>query len=327
MPAASLLEIEDLSVAFETDAGSVTAVDAVSFSVAPGRTLGIVGESGSGKSVTSLAIMGLLPPKGTRATGTVRLEGREILGLDAAAIRDLRGNAISMIFQEPMTSLNPAYRVGDQIAEAVLRHRGGSRAAAAARAVEMLRRVGIPAPERRYHDYPHKLSGGMRQRVMIAIALACDPRVLIADEPTTALDVTIQAQILHLMRELREDTGAAIVLISHDLGVIAEVCDDVVVMYAGQVVERAPVQAIFDDPQHPYTLGLLGSLPHAARRGEVLPVIQGTVPALDAMPPGCRFQDRCPFRIDRCAEPPPMLELGPDRASRCWRAPLDGIAA
>ena len=325
MSVANLLEIEDLSVAFEADTGWVTAVDQVCFAVAPGRTLGIVGESGSGKSVTSLAIMGLLPPKGTRATGMVRLEGRDILGLDAASIRDLRGNVISMIFQEPMTSLNPAYRVGDQIAEAVLRHRGGSRTSAAARALEMLRRVGIPAPERRYHDYPHKLSGGMRQRVMIAIALACDPQVLIADEPTTALDVTIQAQILLLMRELREDTGAATVLISHDLGVIAEVCDDVVVMYAGQVVERARVEAIFDDPQHPYTLGLLGSLPHAAQRGEVLPVIQGTVPALDAMPSGCRFRGRCPFHISRCAEPPPMVDLGRGRASRCWRAPLDGI--
>jgi peptide/nickel transport system ATP-binding protein len=226
-----------------------------------------------------------------------------------------------------MTSLNPSFRVGDQIVEAIRRHRGGTAAAARARALEMLRRVRIPAPERRIDDYPHRLSGGMRQRVMIAMALACDPQLLIADEPTTALDVTIQAQILHLLRRLREETGAAVVMITHDLGVVAETCDEVVVMYAGQVVETAPVAAIFRAPQHPYTVGLLGALPRIDRRAERLAVIPGTVPAPSDVPSGCRFAPRCPFRVDRCAEPPPLVEVTPGQSSRCWRAPLESLAA
>ncbi|MBM9595453.1 ABC transporter ATP-binding protein [Rhodobacteraceae bacterium MCCB 386] len=326
-----LIEVQNLAVDFLSAEGPLRAVDDVSLSVERGRTLGIVGESGSGKSVTSLALMGLLPRRSARVSGSVRLDGRELLDLPETALRDLRGDVISMIFQEPMTSLNPAYRVGDQIAEAVERHRGGNAAAAWTRAVEMLRRVGVPSPELRARDYPHRLSGGMRQRVMIAMALACDPDLLIADEPTTALDVTIQAQILHLMGELQREAGTGIILVSHDLSVIAETCDEVAVMYAGQVVERAPVAAIFEAPEHPYTLGLLGALPaRRARAGgarQRLPVIPGTVPQLHEMPRGCRFQGRCPFRIARCAEPPPMEPVGPGRESRCWRTPLEALAA
>jgi peptide/nickel transport system ATP-binding protein len=303
------------------------AVDDGRFRVARGATVGIVGESGSGKSVTALAIMGLLPRQGATATGRIAFDGLDLLTQPEAVLRDLRGDRIAMIFQEPMTSLNPSFRVGDQIVEAIRRHRGGTAAAARARALEMLRRVRIPAPERRIDDYPHRLSGGMRQRVMIAMALACDPQLLIADEPTTALDVTIQAQILHLLRRLREETGAAVVMITHDLGVVAETCDEVVVMYAGQVVETAPVAAIFRAPQHPYTVGLLGALPRIDRRAERLAVIPGTVPAPSDVPSGCRFAPRCPFRVDRCAEPPPLVEVTPGQSSRCWRAPLESLAA
>jgi peptide/nickel transport system ATP-binding protein len=242
-------------------------------------------------------------------------------------MRDLRGDRLAMIFQEPMTSLNPSYTVGDQIVEAVIRHRGMSKREAARHAVEMLRRVRIPSPETRFHDYPHKLSGGMRQRVMIAMALACDPRLLMADEPTTALDVTIQAQILDLMRGLREESGAAIVLITHDLGVVAEVCDEVVVMYAGQVVERAPVRELFRFPQHPYTVGLLGALPRLEQRRARLAAIEGTVPNMTAPPKGCRFQARCPFRIDKCAELPPLAPVEAGHLARCWRAPLQRLVA
>jgi peptide/nickel transport system ATP-binding protein len=323
-----LLDVKNLRVVFAGgDGEDVTAVDDVSFSVSSGRTLGIVGESGSGKSVTSLATMGLLPKGAASITGSVDFEGRNLLTVSDAEIRDLRGNTLAMIFQEPMTSLNPAYRIGDQITEALMRHRKISKGEAKDRAIEMLRLVRIPSPEQRFNDYPHKLSGGMRQRVMIAMALACDPKILIADEPTTALDVTIQAQILYLMRQLRDELSAAIVLITHDLGVVAEVCDEVVVMYAGQVVERAPVAELFAFPQHPYTVGLLGSLPKFDRKVDRLPVIAGTVPNPRALPSGCRFQARCPFRIAKCAEPPPLAELSPTRSSRCWRAPLEDMAA
>jgi peptide/nickel transport system ATP-binding protein len=323
-----LLEIEDLRVVFPgSDRRRTLAVDGVSFSVDRGRTLGMVGESGCGKSVTSLAIMGLLPSGGAEVSGSVRFEGQDLLKQPDRVMRDLRGDRLAMIFQEPMTSLNPSYTVGDQIMEAIVRHRDVSKKEAAAHAVEMLRRVRIPNPEARFHDYPHRLSGGMRQRVMIAMALACDPQLLIADEPTTALDVTIQAQILDLMRRLREESGAAIVLITHDLGVVAEVCDEVVVMYAGQVVERAPVEALFRMPQHPYTVGLLGALPRLDHRRPRLAAIEGSVPNMSAPPAGCRFQARCPFRIPRCAELPPLGDVGGGHLSRCWRAPLERLVA
>jgi peptide/nickel transport system ATP-binding protein len=286
-----------------------------------------VGESGCGKSVTSLAVMGLLPKGQAEVSGEVLFEGRDLLKERAAVLRDLRGDRMAMIFQEPMTSLNPSYTVGDQITEAIRRHRKVYAKEAEERAIEMLRRVRMPNPEARFHDYPHRLSGGMRQRVMIAMALACDPKLVIADEPTTALDVTIQAQILDLMRRLREDTGAAIVLITHDLGVVAEVCDEVVVMYAGQVVERASVEELFRFPQHPYTVGLLGALPRLDQRRPRLAAIEGAVPNMSAPPKGCRFQARCPFRIAQCAEMPPLADVSGGHLSRCWRAPLERLVA
>src|SRR5208282_2745372 len=304
--AAPLLEVRNLKTYFRTDEGEQRAVDGVSFSVAAGRTLGIVGESGCGKSVTSLTIMGLVPcPPGRIAGGEVLFEGRDLLKLPQAEMRELRGNKISMIFQEPMTSLNPAFTVGDQIVEAIRRHKRVQPREARERAIEMLRRVHIPAAERRIDDYPHKLSGGMRQRVMIAMALACDPKLLIADEPTTALDVTIQAQILDLMRELREDFGTAIVMITHDLGVIAEIADEVVVMYAGRVVEQASVAELFEDPQHPYTIGLLGALPRLHNDKPRLATIEGAVPNPLAIPDGCSFNPRCPFADGECRKASP----------------------
>jgi peptide/nickel transport system ATP-binding protein len=323
MPA--LLEVRDLRTTFTTDDGEFAAVDGVSFTVEAGRTLAIVGESGCGKSVTSLSIMGLLPkPAGRIAGGSIRFEGRELIGARAKDMQDLRGNGMAMIFQEPMSSLNPVLTIGQQIVEGLLRHRPMSAAQARERAVGMLRKVRIPAPEQRFDDHPHRLSGGMRQRAMIAMALACDPRLVIADEPTTALDVTIQAQILDLMRTLQRETGTAIVLITHDLGVVAEVADDVVVMYAGRIVERAPVQSIFDAPQHPYTVGLLGSMPRLDSARARLASIEGQVPSPLRLPPGCRFADRCPFVLARCrAESPPLREVEAGHFSACWRAPLE----
>ena len=320
----ALLEVRDLRTWFDGDGGTYRAVDGISFSLQAGRTLGIVGESGCGKSVTSLSIMGLVPmPPGRIAGGEILFEGVDLLKLDAGALRDLRGARMAMIFQEPMTSLNPAYTVGEQIVEGILRHQAIDRAAARARAIEMLRLVRIPAPEQRFDEYPHKLSGGMRQRAMIAMALACGPRLLIADEPTTALDVTIQAQILDLLRRLREETGTAIILITHDLGVIAELADDVVVMYAGQIVERAPVRRLFEAAQHPYTIGLLGAIPELDRRRARLATIEGTVPDLGAELPGCRFAPRCPFAQPRCrADAPSLREVEPGHEAACWRAPL-----
>jgi peptide/nickel transport system ATP-binding protein len=323
-----LLSVEDLRVVFPgTDGRKTFAVDGVSFSAERGSTLGIVGESGCGKSVTSLAIMGLLPKGGAEVSGRVTFDGMELLSQADRVMRALRGERLAMIFQEPMTSLNPSYTVGDQIVEAITAHRKLSKREAEKHGIEMLRRVRIPTPEARFHDYPHKLSGGMRQRVMIAMALACDPDLLIADEPTTALDVTIQAQILDLMRQLREESGAAIILITHDLGVVAEVCDEVLVMYAGQVVERAPVEELFRFPQHPYTVGLLGALPRLDRRRPRLAAIEGTVPNMTAPPEGCRFQARCPFRIPKCAELPPLIPIEAAHLSRCWRAPLERLVA
>ncbi len=321
----ALLEVSGLRTVFSGDDGEFAVVDGVSFSVEAGRTLAIVGESGCGKSVTSLSIMGLLPkPYGRVAAGSIRFEGRELVGADEGAMQDLRGNGMAMVFQEPMSSLNPAFTVGDQIMEGLLRHRRMGRAQARERAIEMLRKVRIPAPEQRIDEFPHKLSGGMRQRVMIAMALACEPRLLIADEPTTALDVTIQAQILELMRTLQQETGTAIVLITHDLGVVAEVADEVVVMYAGRVVERGPVRVLFEEPQHPYTVGLLGSIPRLDAQQERLTSIDGQVPGPMALPPGCSFAERCPFADAACrATVPPLRDLGNGHESACLKAPLD----
>src|SRR5436305_288301 len=329
MTAAPLIEIEGLRVVFHGDDGRTThAVDAVELSVANGATLGLVGESGCGKSVTSLAIMGLLPKASTEISGAIRFDGFDLLTTPDATLRDLRGNRLAMIFQEPMTSLNPSFTIGDQIVETILRHRGGSRRSARERSIELLRRVHIPSPERRIDDYPHKLSGGMRQRVMIAMALACDPRLLIADEPTTALDVTLQAQILELMRELKAASGAAIILITHDLGVVAEVCDEVAVMYAGEIVERATVEQLFAFPQHPYTVGLLGSIPRLDHKASHLATIEGMVPNMSALPHGCRFAPRCPFAGAPCvAAPPPMLEVSAGHWSRCIKAPLERLVS
>jgi peptide/nickel transport system ATP-binding protein len=324
-----LIKIENLRVVFHGDNGRTNhAVDVVDISVAKGATLGVVGESGSGKSVTSLAIMGLLPKGSAEVSGSVRFDGFDLLTVPDQTLRDLRGNRLAMIFQEPMTSLNPSYTIGEQIIETVVRHRGMSPAKARLRAIELLRRVHIPSPEQRIDDYPHKLSGGMRQRVMIAMALACDPKLLIADEPTTALDVTLQAQILDLMRELKETSGASIILITHDLGVVAEVCDDVAVMYAGEIVERAPVDALFAAPQHPYTVGLLGSIPRLDHRIERLATIEGMVPNMTALPPGCRFAARCPFVGDIClSAPPPLQPVSPGHWSRCIKAPLERLVS
>jgi peptide/nickel transport system ATP-binding protein len=323
----ALLEVHELRTHFAVEGGEFRAVDGISFTLATGRTLGIVGESGCGKSVTALSIMGLVPqPPGRIAGGEIRLEGVDLLELSGAAMRELRGNRISMIFQEPMTSLNPAFTVGEQIVEGILCHRRVSRDAAKAHALEMLRRVRIPSPERRFDDYPHRLSGGMRQRAMIAMALACEPRLLIADEPTTALDVTIQAQILDLMRTLREETGAAIILITHDLGVVAELAHDVAVMYAGRIVERAAAARLFAEPQHPYTIGLLGSIPKLHLERERLAAIEGQVPI--ARVAGCQFHPRCPFAEDRCRrEEPRLVALGGGHEAACWKVPLAVPAA
>jgi peptide/nickel transport system ATP-binding protein len=355
-----LLRVRDLVTTFRSEQGVLRAVDHVSLEVGEGATLGIVGESGCGKSVTALSILRLIPfPQGEIEEGTIELRGKDLLRLSEREMQDVRGNAISMIFQEPMTSLNPVYSVGTQIIEAIRLHQKKSRGQARERALEMLKLVGIPAPETNIDAYPHQLSGGMRQRVMIAMALACEPDLLIADEPTTALDVTIQAQILELLATLKTQLGMGVILITHDLGVVAEVCTDVVVMYAGQVVESAKVERLFAHPRHPYTRGLLRSLPTfdkaalalpatperdtllagEARAAELepeaakpkrarLPVIEGLVPDLLALPPGCRFADRCPMVIDECREVEPELAPieaeGADAAAghlaRCIRA-------
>jgi peptide/nickel transport system ATP-binding protein len=322
--AADLLAIEDLRVAFQGDSGGVVnAVDGISLGLRRGRTLGIVGESGSGKSVTALSILRLLPRETARVSGRIRFEGRDVLELPDAEMRRLRGNRMAMIFQEPMTSLNPSYTIGDQVGEALVRHRGMRPAEARREAIGLLERVRIPAAAGRIDDYPHQMSGGMRQRVMIAMALACQPALLIADEPTTALDVTIQAQILDLLRRLKAETGAAILLITHDLGIVAEMCDDVAVMYAGQVVEASPVDKLLTAPEHPYTVGLIGSIPRLGERRERLSAIAGTVPSLDGAFCGCRFAARCPFAVERCrGESPPLRALADGRSTRCLRAPL-----
>jgi peptide/nickel transport system ATP-binding protein len=321
----ALLEVKDLKTCFKVEGGEFAALEGVSFSIGAGRTLGIVGESGCGKSVTSLSIMGLLPKGvGRVAAGSITFDGIDLLKLPPDELRALRGERIAMIFQEPMTSLNPAFTVGDQLIEAIRCHRKLSYAQAREHAIKMLRQVRIPSPERRIDEYPHKLSGGMRQRVMIAMALACEPSLLIADEPTTALDVTIQAQVLELMRTLREETGTAIMLITHDLGVIAELADDVAVMYSGRIVERASVTALFEQPQHPYTIGLLGSIPKLHVEQDRLAAIEGQVPTPMTRMAGCRFAPRCPFADEQCrlAEPP-LADLGDGHLAACWKAPLE----
>jgi peptide/nickel transport system ATP-binding protein len=328
-PAGPLLVVEELRTVFDLRHGEVKAVDGVSFAVMPHETLAIVGESGCGKSITALSLMRLVPdPPGRIASGRVMLEGRDLLALDEEAMRAVRGKDVAMIFQEPMTSLNPVLTIGSQIAEVVLLHENVSRKEAWAKAVDMLRLTRIPAPEQRANEYPHQLSGGMRQRAMISMALACNPKVLIADEPTTALDVTIQAQILDLILDLQKKLGTAVILITHDLGVVAETAHRVIVMYAGKKVEEATVEELFARPQHPYTHGLMASIPRLPLmrgatevEGERLQEIPGTVPALTNLPPGCVFAPRCAHAIDRCrAEYPPYEEKRPGHWAACWRS-------
>lgn len=324
--AENLLQIQDLSVEFRTDEGVIRAVDGVSFDVPKGKTLGVVGESGCGKSVTAMSVMQLIPtPPGRFVGGNILYDGTDILKMPKRDLQSIRGNRISMIFQEPMTSLNPVFTVGDQIGEAFRIHQGMKKKAALEQSVEMLRLVGIPAPEQRVFDYPHQLSGGMRQRVMIAMALACKPDLLIADEPTTALDVTIQAQIMDLMLKLQKELGMSLILITHDLAVVADVCDEVVVMYAGRVVERGSVHQIFHSPQHPYTRGLLNSIPGSEMIGKApgssnrLQTIPGMVPNLLHLKKGCRFQDRCFKKRDLCTQSEPELTVDEKGQSvRCF---------
>ena len=316
-----LLDVADLTVSFSTLRGRLTVLDSVRLAIGRGEILGVVGESGSGKSVSALAIMRLLGEQGAIDQGRITLDQTELTALDDAAMLDVRGRDVAMIFQEPMTSLNPVYTVGFQIAEVLIEHLGMTRNAALDRAAGLMDEVGIPAARQRLHDYPHQLSGGMRQRVMIAMALACQPKLLIADEPTTALDVTIQAQILELIRKLRDERGTAVLLITHDMGVIAEMADRVVVMYAGQVVEQAPVDRLFADPRHPYTRLLLRSVPRVRLRPERLRAIEGNIPSPSALPGGCRFHPRCPDALDKCRAEPPRLDPHDEtRSVRCWRA-------
>ena len=313
----ALLEVKELTTCFRTEAGTANAVDSVSFEVARGQVVGIVGESGCGKSVCALSILRLVPPPGMIVGGQIRFGGPDLLGLAESEMQSIRGNEISMIFQEPMTSLNPVFRVEEQVAEVLLRHHRISKKEARLRVIELLGMAGIPSAEARMRDYPHQLSGGMRQRVMIAMAIACNPRLIIADEPTTALDVTIQAQILSLLDSLRETYSMAILLITHDLGVIAGAADEVIVMYTGRIVEKASVKELFENPLHPYTQGLMRSVPgRGAKRLEAIP---GVVPSLFALPSGCKFNTRCPFVFDRClVEEPGLGAPAGGHPVRCW---------
>ncbi len=318
-----ILKVEDLSCGFRTEGGYQRVVDRVSFAVAPGETLGLVGESGCGKTVSALAVMGLLPrPAGIVESGSIALAGHDLTKFTPEEMRDVRGKRIAMIFQEPMTALNPVHTIGRQLRESLrLYEPRAGRAVLERRALELLEQVGIPAPKQRLNEYAHQLSGGMRQRVMIAMAIAGNPRVLIADEPTTALDVTVQAQILELLRRLQQEHGMAMVFITHDLGVVAEICDDVLVMYAGRVAEHAPVEQLFAAPRHPYTRGLIASVPRPDTAPKtVLPTIEGVVPALDSLPPGCRFANRCAFanELSRTSAPP-LEQCGPDHYVACHR--------
>jgi oligopeptide/dipeptide ABC transporter ATP-binding protein len=313
-----VLEVDDLTTVFDLPGGTAPAVDAISFEVRAGETLGLVGESGSGKSVTALSIMRLVQPPGRIAAGTIRFKGRDLLTLSESEMREVRGAEIALIFQEPMTALNPVFRIGDQISEALLVHRRATRQEAKSRVVELLEAVRIPDPAARARDYPHQLSGGMRQRVLIAMAIACKPSLVIADEPTTALDVTIQAEILDLLREMKSTLNLSLLLITHDLGVIAETADRVAVMYAGKIVEHGPVRAVLRNPQHPYTRGLLNSMPGTTRGGR-LRAIDGSVPVLGAFPAGCAFHPRCPDRFEPCpGTPPPEYGVGPAHGTRCY---------
>jgi len=318
-----LLEITGLSIRFTSPSSNNRVVEDVSFAIQPGQVLAVVGESGCGKSVTSLSIMRLLDPAVARVEGAIRFAGRDLLALSERQMRGVRGNDIAMIFQEPMTSLNPAYTIGEQIVEAIRQHSDIPAAEAWRRAVALLDSVAMPDPERRVREYPHRLSGGMRQRAMVAMALACDPRLLIADEPTTALDVTIQAEILDLLSAIRDKTGTAILLITHDLGVVAELADAVLVMYAGQVMERGRAADLFSDPQHPYTIGLMSSAPDVGTSARRLPAIPGWVPPAGDRPDGCVFHPRCPFARDICRESRPALrEVKRGQWAACWFAPL-----
>jgi len=313
-----ILEVAGLKVEFPTRRGTLTALDDISFSIAPGEILGVVGESGAGKSITGLAVIGLLEPPGRIAAGEVRLEGRRIDNLPHEELRRLRGRRIGVIFQDPLTSLNPLYTIGRQLEETILTHLPLSKSQARERALSLLREVGIPAPESRYGAYPHQFSGGMRQRVVIALALAAEPRLLIADEPTTALDVSIQAQIIALLKRLAGERGAAVMLITHDMGVIAETAQRVAVMYAGRIVEVGAVHDVIHSPRHPYTVGLMGSIPKIGLRKGKLVQIDGAMPRLNAIPPGCAFNPRCPRRFERCVvERPELMPAGSSRAA-CW---------
>jgi peptide/nickel transport system ATP-binding protein/oligopeptide transport system ATP-binding protein len=317
-----LLEVSNLRVAFATEEGRVQAVDDVSLSVAEGEILAVVGESGSGKSVTALTVMGLTRGRNSRIEGSVRFAGEELLGASDERMQKIRGSGISMIFQDPMSALNPVYRVGDQIAEQILAHEDIGKTEALNRAAELMGRVGIPRARERVRAYPHEFSGGMRQRVVIAMALSCNPRLIIADEPTTALDVTIQAQILRQLKQLRDETGAAVIMVTHDLGVVADVADRVMVMYGGRVVEKGTLDEIFYDPQHPYTWGLLGSIARVDReRPRRLPAIPGTPPSLLDPPAGCHFRPRCPHAFDKCTQVPALearVPQAPAHLDRCW---------
>jgi peptide/nickel transport system ATP-binding protein len=324
-----LLAIDDLSIGFRSLPAGLRLIDGVTLEVMPGRTLCLVGESGCGKSLISLAMMGLLPkPAAEVLGGRIAFNGENLLDATPARLADLRGDRMAMIFQEPMTSLNPAFTIGDQIAEAVIRHRGASAAEARKAALDVLKRVRIPAAESRLDAYPHQMSGGMRQRVMIAMALVNQPALLIADEPTTALDVTIQAQILRLIKDLQREAGTAVLLVTHDLGVVAEMADDVAVMYAGRIVEIGPTAEIFGNPQHPYTIGLMGSLPSIGGRSGRLASIPGAVPPPARWLAGCRFATRCPFADSRCrAEAPALRDMGPGHRTACFKAPLERMEA
>jgi oligopeptide/dipeptide ABC transporter ATP-binding protein len=316
-----LLDVEDLSVQFATEDGLVRAVDGVSFELERGQVLGVVGESGSGKSVTAMTIMGLTRGVNARFEGSVHYQGKDLLKISDAEMQNYRGNEIGMIFQDPMTSLNPVYRVGEQIVEAIQAHEDVDKRSARRRSVELLRQVGIPNPETRVDDFPHQFSGGMRQRAMIAMALSCNPAILIADEPTTALDVTIQAQIVELIGRLKDDFNSAVIMITHDLGVVADIADEILVMYAGRVVERASTRDLFYDPQMPYTWGLLGSIPRLDRpRPERLYSIKGTPPSLINLPKGCKFRPRCPHAFDKCMEEPRLEQRveAHGHLDRCW---------
>ncbi len=320
-----ILSIEGLKTHFFTDAGQLPSVDGVSYQIFPGETLGVVGESGSGKSVTAMSILQLIPqPPGKIVGGKINFKGQDLTKFDEPQMRKIRGNEISVIFQEPMTSLNPVYTVGDQITEAITLHQDLEYPEARALAIDMLDKVGIPSPNERIDEYPHQMSGGMKQRVMIAMALACKPQLLIADEPTTALDVTIQAQILDLLSDLQEEIGMSILFITHDLAVVAEVCDHVAVMYAGKIVEYADVVTLFEKPAHPYTIGLFSSLPSIESKpvdsGDRLTVIPGMVPRPQDFPTGCRFRTRCPYATEKCTEEPPTVELAPGHTAACWVA-------